>query len=69
MEAICRAAETQSSRSDRSEAKESRSDLTASRRRGRGARLAIDGRYGIFFAAHQIATIDLTGNPPVSPVL
>jgi hypothetical protein len=43
--------------------------LTASRRRGRGARLAIDGRYGIFFAAHQIATIDLTGNPPVSPVL
>ena len=39
----------------------------------RGERLAIrplsaDGRYGIFFAAHQIATIDLTNHKPVSHV-
>ena len=39
----------------------------------RGERLAIrplatDGRYGVFFAAHQIATIDLTNNKPVSHV-
>jgi transposase InsO family protein len=39
----------------------------------RGERLAIrplsaDGRYGVFFAAHQIATIDLTNNQPVSHV-
>jgi transposase InsO family protein len=39
----------------------------------RGERLAIrplntDGRYGVFFAAHQIATIDLTTKQPVSHV-
>ncbi|MDI3469176.1 MAG: putative transposase YagA [Pseudolabrys sp.] len=39
----------------------------------RGERLAIrplstDGRYGIFFAAHQIATIDLTNHQSVSHV-
>jgi len=39
----------------------------------RGERLAIrplttDGRYGVFFAAHQIATIDLTNHKPVSHV-
>lgn len=39
----------------------------------RGERLAIrplntDGRYGVFFAAHQIATIDLTNQQPVSHV-
>lgn len=39
----------------------------------RGERVAIrplsaDGRYGIFFAAHQIATIDLTGQKGVSHV-
>jgi hypothetical protein len=39
----------------------------------RGERLAIrplstDGRYGVFFAAHQIATIDLTNHQPVSHV-
>jgi len=39
----------------------------------RGERLAIrplstDGRYGVFFAAYQIATIDLTNNQPVSHV-
>jgi transposase InsO family protein len=38
-----------------------------------GERLAIrprgqDGQYGVFFGAHQIATIDLTHNPPVSHV-
>lgn len=30
--------------------------------------LSIDGQYGIFFAAHQIATIDLTGQKGVSHV-
>jgi transposase InsO family protein len=30
--------------------------------------LTIDGRYGVFFAAHQIAIIDLTNNPTVSHV-
>lgn len=30
--------------------------------------LTIDGQYGIFFAAHQIATIDLTNNQSVSHV-
>jgi putative transposase len=39
----------------------------------RGERLAIrplstDGRYGVFFAAHQIATIDLTNDRSVSHV-
>ena len=39
----------------------------------RGERVAIrpqtsDGRYGVFFAAHQIATIDLTNSKPVSHV-
>jgi transposase InsO family protein len=39
----------------------------------RGERLAIrplstDGRYGVFFAAHQIAIIDLTNQQPVSHV-
>ncbi len=39
----------------------------------RGERLAIrpltiDGRYGVFFAAHQVATIDLTDNKSVSHV-
>jgi transposase InsO family protein len=39
----------------------------------RGERLAIrplstDGRYGVFFAARQIATFDLTNNQPVSHV-
>ena len=39
----------------------------------RGERLAIrplaaDGRYGIFFAAHQIASIDLTNRPGVGDV-
>ena len=39
----------------------------------RGERLAIrplstDGRYGVFFAAHQIAVIDLTNKQPVSHV-
>ena len=39
----------------------------------RGERLAIrplstDGRYGVFFAAHQIATIDLTNEQSVSHV-
>jgi transposase InsO family protein len=39
----------------------------------RGERLAIrplttNGRYGVFFAAHQIATIDLTNKPSVSHV-
>jgi len=39
----------------------------------RGERLAIrplstDGRYGVFFAAHQIATIDLTNKQSVSHV-
>lgn len=39
----------------------------------RGERLAIrplttDGRYGVFFAAHHIATIDLTNKQPVSHV-
>lgn len=39
----------------------------------RGERLAIrplttDGRYGVFFAAHQIATIDLTNKQTVSHV-
>lgn len=39
----------------------------------RGERVAIrplscDGRYGIFFAAHQIATIDLTSNQSVGDV-
>jgi transposase InsO family protein len=38
-----------------------------------GERLAIrplttDGRYGVFFAAHQVATIDLTNNQTVSHV-
>jgi putative transposase len=38
-----------------------------------GERVAIrqrdaDGRYGIFFGAHQIATIDLNSKPPVSHV-
>lgn len=38
-----------------------------------GERLAIrplstDGQYGVFFAAHQIATIDLTNNQPVNHV-
>lgn len=30
--------------------------------------LSDDGRYGVFFAAHQVATIDLTHNQPVSHV-
>ena len=39
----------------------------------RGERVAIrplssDGRYGVFFAAHQIATIDLTSNQGVGDV-
>ena len=39
----------------------------------RGERVAIrqqtsDGRYGVFFAAHQIATIDLTNSKTVSHV-
>ena len=39
----------------------------------RGERVAIrplttDGRYGVFFAAHQIATIDLTNNECVGHV-
>jgi hypothetical protein len=39
----------------------------------RGERVAIrpltaDGRYGVFFAAHQIATIDLTNNKTVGDV-
>ena len=39
----------------------------------RGERLAIrpltiDGQYGVFFAAHQVATIDLTNNQSVSHV-
>ena len=39
----------------------------------RGERVAIrplttDGRYGVFFAAHQIATIDLTANKSVGDV-
>jgi transposase InsO family protein len=39
----------------------------------RGERVAIrprgiDGQYGIFFASHQIATIDLTNNQPVGHV-
>ena len=39
----------------------------------RGERVALrplstDGRYGVFFAAHQIATIDLTNQQPVSHV-
>ncbi len=39
----------------------------------RGERLAIrprgaDGRYGVFFASHRIATIDLTGQSPVGHV-
>ena len=38
-----------------------------------GERLAIrplttDGRYGVFFAAHQVATIDLTNQQSVSHV-
>jgi hypothetical protein len=38
-----------------------------------GERLAIrprgvDGHYGVFFGAHQIAAIDLTRNQPVSHV-
>ncbi|MES6419924.1 IS481 family transposase, partial [Cutibacterium acnes] len=39
----------------------------------RGERLAIrpiaaDGQYGVFFAAHQVATIDLTGSKSVGDV-
>ena len=39
----------------------------------RGERVAIrplttDGEYGVFFAAHQIANIDLTGNQCVGDV-
>jgi hypothetical protein len=39
----------------------------------RGERVAIrplttDGHYGVFFAAHQIATIDLTNNETVGDV-
>jgi hypothetical protein len=30
--------------------------------------LSIDGKYGIFFAAHQIATIDLTDGKSVGHV-
>jgi hypothetical protein len=30
--------------------------------------LAVDGRYGVFFASRQIATIDLTNPKPVSDV-
>ena len=30
--------------------------------------LAVDGRFGVFFAAHQIATIDLTTNQSVGDV-
>jgi len=30
--------------------------------------LTIDGHYGVFFAAHQIATIDLTRNKCVGDV-
>ncbi|MGB9364616.1 MAG: IS481 family transposase, partial [Xanthobacteraceae bacterium] len=30
--------------------------------------LTADGRYGVFFAAHQIATIDLTNNKTVGDV-
>ncbi|MFT4278261.1 MAG: IS481 family transposase, partial [Rhodopseudomonas sp.] len=30
--------------------------------------LSTDGKYGVFFAAHQVATIDLTGGESVGHV-
>ncbi|MGO4714481.1 IS481 family transposase, partial [Bradyrhizobium sp. 2TAF24] len=30
--------------------------------------IAADGQYGVFFAAHQVATIDLTGSKSVGDV-